>query len=138
MSFLSLINEFSSKNTEVFRTKEGTKGKNRTGVLKAQKSKVKVYATIMDALKNGSIGDVFSTDGSDRLYVITKQKWGKDQDQVVAGRVAKGFTPGSSTPSSDFKSIIKHSVRTKARYGQPLSKELKQKYASRIKATKGT
>ena len=130
MSLYSLITEAKSN---VYGSKEGTKGKGRKGVFKAQKSRVKVYPSIMTALKQGSIGDIFSTDGSERLYVITKQKWGKDDDQQVAGRVAKGFTPGSATPSADWSSIKKHSVRTKLRYRKDIGKGLKEKYGKRLK-----
>ena len=131
MSFLSIINEAKS---DVFGTKEGTKGRNRAGVTKSQKSRVKVYPSIMSALRAGQIGDIFSTDGSERLYVISKQKWGTDKDQVVAGRIAKGFTPGSATPSASWPSIKKHSVRTKLRYRKgSVSRDLKRKYGSRIK-----
>ena len=132
MSFLSIINE--AKGSEVYGSKEGTKGKNRSGVTKSQKSRVKVYPSIMSALRAGQIGDIFSTDGSERLYVISKQKWGTDKDQVVAGRIAKGFTPGSATPSASWPSIKKHSVRTKLRYRKgSVSRDLKRKYGSRIK-----
>jgi hypothetical protein len=131
MSFLSIINEAKS---DVFGSKEGTKGRNRAGVTKSQKSRVKVYPSIMSALRAGQIGDIFSTDGSERLYVISKQKWGTDKDQVVAGRIAKGFTPGSATPSASWPSIKKHSVRTKLRYRKgSVSRDLKRKYGSRIK-----
>ena len=129
MSLYSIITEAKSN---VYGSKEGTKGKNRPGVLKSQKSKVKVYPSIMDALKNGNIGDIFSTDGSERLYVITKRKWGKDDEQMVSGRVAKGFTPGSATPSADWGSIKKHSIRTKMRYRSETSKALESKYGKRI------
>lgn len=130
MSFYSLITEAKSN---IFGSKEGTKGKRRGGVTKSQKSRVKVYPSIMTALKRGSIGDIFSTDGSARLYVITKRKWGKDDEQEVSGRVAKGFTPGSATPSADWGSIKKHSVRTKMRYRKDINKRLKDKYGKRLK-----
>ena len=132
MSFLSLINE--AKGSDVFGSKEGTKGRSRAGVTKSQKSRVKVYPSIMSALRSGQIGDIFSTDGSERLYVISKQKWGTDKDQVVAGRIAKGFTPGSATPNATWPSIKKHSVRTKLRYRRSsVSNKLKKKYGDRIK-----
>jgi len=130
MSLYSIITEAKSN---IYGSKEGTKGKARKGVVKSQKSRVKIYPSIMTALKQGSIGDIFSTDGSERLYVITKQKWGKDDDQEVAGRVAKGFTPGSATPSADWSSIKKHSVRTKMRYRKDIGKKLREKYGKRIK-----
>ena len=78
------------------------------------KSKVKVYNSITDALKRGYVGQIFSTKNSDRLYVITKRKWGKDDEQMVSGRVAKGFSPGS-IPSS-FKDVKKYSINTMKRY----------------------
>lgn len=127
MSFYSIITEAKSN---VFGSKEGTKGKSRKGVTKSQKSRVKVYPSIMTALKRGSIGDIFSTDGSERLYVITVQKWGKDDDQAYAGKTAKGFTPGSSTPGASWPSIKKHAVRTKLRHGNLQSKALASKYGS--------
>ena len=130
MSFYSLINEAKSN---VFGSKEGTKGKRRKGVVKSQKSRVKVYPSIMTALKRGQFGEIFSTDGSARLYVVTKRKWGQDKDQVVGNRVAKGFTPGSATPSADWGSIKKHAVRTRMRYGKDVGKKLRDKYGKRIK-----
>jgi hypothetical protein len=87
----------------------------------AGKSRVKVYASITDALKKGFVGQIFSTQGADRLYVITKRKWGKDDEQMVNGRTAKGFTPGS-IPSS-FKDVKKYSVRTMVRHGKDRSQK---------------
>jgi len=86
----------------------------------SSKSRVHVYGSIMDALKKGFVGQMFSTKGSDRLYVITKQKWGKSDQQSVAGRTAKGFSPGS-IPSS-FGDVKKYSVRTMVRHGKDSSK----------------
>ena len=83
---------------------------------KASKSRVKVYNSITDALSKGYVGQIFSTKDADRLYVITKQKWGKDDEQVVDGKSAKGFTPGS-IPST-FKDVKKYSVRTMVRHGK--------------------
>lgn len=130
MSFYSLITEAKSK---VFGSKEGTKGKMRKGVTKSTKSRVKVYPSIMSALKVGKFGDIFSTDGSERLYVITKRKWGKDDEQAVGNRVAKGFTPGSSTPGASWSSIKKHAVRTKLRHRRDKDARLSKKYGKRIK-----
>ena len=132
MSFLSLINE--AKGSKVFGSKEGTKGRKRSGVVKSEKSRAKEYPSIMTALKMGKFGDIFTTDGSSRLYVITKRKWGKDTEQAVGSKVAKGFTPGSATPSADFKSIKKHAVRTKIRYGGGVDKKTREKYGKRIKS----
>ena len=36
------------------------------------KSKVRIYSSITDALRRGYMGQIFSTKGADRLYVITK------------------------------------------------------------------
>lgn len=87
------------------------------------KSRVRIYNSITDALRNGYMGQIFSTKGADRLYVITKRKWGKDDEQEVAGRVAKGFTPGS-VPAS-FKDVKRYSVRTMVRHSGSADKKLK-------------
>ena len=136
MSFYSLIIE--AKGSKVFSSKEGTKGKGRSGIVKSTKSRAREYPSIMTALRSGNFGDIFTTDGSDRLYVITKRKWGKDTDQLVGNKVAKGFTPGSATPSADFNSIKKHSVRTKLRYrsSSDVDPRSKAKHASKIKKNK--
>jgi len=133
MSFYSLINE--AKGSKVFASKEGTKGRSRSGLVKSTKSRAREYPSIMTALKSGNFGDIFTTDGADRLYVITKRKWGSDPEQTVGNKVAKGFTPGSATPSADFSSIKKHAVRTKLRYrgSAETDSRLKKKYTSRIK-----
>ena len=90
-----------------------------------KKARVRVYTSITDALRRGYVGQIFSTKGADRLYVITKQKWGKDPEQIVNGRTAKGFTPGS-IPSS-FSDIKKYAVRTMVRH-TGASKKGKEKY----------
>lgn len=85
--------------------------------VKARKSRSRIYPTIMSALKSSAgPGTIFSTKGADRLYVITKQKWGTDKDQVVGNRVAKGFTPGSATPSAKYSSIKAHARRISAKH----------------------
>lgn len=99
---------------ERFTSGEGAKGRASKGNVKSQKSRVKVYPTIMDALKRGYFGQIFSTTGSKRLYVITKQKWGTDSEQRVGNKVAKGFSPG--TIPSSFKTIKGYAVRTMARH----------------------
>lgn len=88
---------------------------------KAGKSKVKIYNSITDALKRGYMGQVFSTKNADRLYVITKAKWGKDDEQIINGRSAKGFTPGS-IPAS-FKDVKGYAVRTMVRHSGHKGKE---------------
>jgi len=92
--------------------------------VKARKSRVKIYKTIEDALAKGAVGDMFSTKGASRIYVISRADWGDDS----SGKIAKGFTPGSSTPSSDFESIKAHSIRTKLKHGETSSERLKKKY----------
>lgn len=79
-----------------------------------EKSKVVVYKSITDALRNGYMGQIFSTENADRLYVITKSKWGKDKEQIINGRSAKGFTP-ENIPSK-FKDIKKYSMATMVRH----------------------
>lgn len=82
----------------------------------SKKSRVFVYNSIMDALKKGKYGQMFSTKKSNRLYVVTKRKWGKSPDQEYAGRVAKGFSQGS-IPSS-FGDVKNYSQRTLMRHGK--------------------
>ena len=90
-----------------------------------KKARVRVYNSITDALRRGYIGQIFSTKGADRLYVITKQKWGKDDEQMVGGRTAKGFSPGSIP--SKFNDVKKYSVRTMVRHAGA-SKQAAKKY----------
>ena len=111
------------KGSKVYTSKEGTK----RVVTKSRKSRVKTYASIKKALGDGSFGQIFTTTAADRLYVISKGKWGAKSGR---GKIAKGFTPGSSTPSSEFSSIKKHAARTTLRYGKG-SKSLAKKYGSR-------
>ena len=97
---------------------------------KASKSRVKVYDSITSALKKGYVGQIFSTKNSNRLYVITKRKWGKDDEQEVGGRVAKGFSPG--TIPSKFSDVKKYAVRTLVRHGKQKGEKFKsKKYWSR-------
>lgn len=95
------------------------------GHLNPSKARARIYSSITDALRRGYIGQIFSTKGSDRLYVITKQKWGTDKEQIVNGRSAKGFSPGSIP--SDFKDVKKYAVRTMVRHAGATSKNLKGK-----------
>lgn len=112
--FLNLLSE--NKNEKGRGSLEGrkainSKGKNHTN---AVKSRVKIYNSITDALRNGHMGQIFSTKESDRLYVITKQKWGTDDEQIINGRSAKGFTPGNIP--SKFSDVKKYAIRTMVRH----------------------
>jgi len=88
-----------------------------------------VHDTIQKALERTSAGDIWTTDGADRTYVTTKGR-GSQKAQVpsAGGRSAKGFTPGSSTPSSRWSSIKAHAVRTKLKHGTASGKRLKTTY----------
>ena len=108
-------------------SKEGRSKAKSSGKVESEKSKVKIYDTIDDALKHGYFGQIFSTKGSDRLYVISKHKWGKDADQRVGNKIAKGFTPGSATPGATFKDIKGYSARTMIKHGEKGEKALKSK-----------
>jgi hypothetical protein len=124
MSLIKLIKETrasTAKGTSQGRGKMmASKSKFHT---KANKSKVKIYNSITDALAKGYEGQIFSTKNADRLYVITRQKWGEDDEQVVNGRTAKGFTPGS-IPST-FKDVKRYAVRTMVRHGKNRSNKFK-------------
>ena len=99
---------------------------------KAFKGRIRTYSTIKDALNNGKYGDIFTTKGAQRKYVISKGKWGAKSGR---GKIAKGFTPGSATPSADFSSVRKHAARTKIRYDKG-SDALVKKYGSRSQKKK--
>ena len=101
---------------------EAFKGDKRT---KARKSRVKTYDSIKAALSDGYYGQIFTTKSAGRLYVVSKGKWGRKSGR---GKIAKGFTPGSSTPSSSFKSIKSFAARTLVRHGKSPSKRLRKKY----------
>lgn len=124
--FLDLLNETRAESGRG--SKEGRQAIHNIGKrshTNPMKSKVRVYKSITDALRNGFIGQIFSTKESDRLYVITKAKWGKDDEQIINGRSAKGFTPGS-IPSS-FQDVKKYSVRTMVRHSGTRDKHLQGK-----------
>jgi len=75
MNLFTLLNEDadkakgSKKGREKYASKEGAKGK---GAVKSGKSRVRVFATIAKALEQGHVGQIFSTKGSDRLYVVSR------------------------------------------------------------------
>ena len=112
----------SKKGREKYTGKSANK-KDR-GAVKARKSRARIFDTIDDALKKGKVGEIFSTKGSDRLYVISRAGWGEKS----SGKIAKGFTPGSSTPGSDFSSIKAHAARTMMKHGTSRSARLKRLY----------
>jgi hypothetical protein len=86
----------------------------KDGPVTAKKSKVKNYPSIKIALRRGYPGQIFSTKGAARLYVVSNAGWGKKS----SGRIAKGFTPGSATPSANWDSIKGHAVRTMKKHGK--------------------
>jgi hypothetical protein len=86
---------------------------------KSMKSRATVFNSITDALRKGYVGQIFSTKESDRLYVITVQKWGTDPEQIINGRSAKAFYK-----YSDAK---KFAVRTMIRHAGERSKDLRKK-----------
>lgn len=89
------------------------------------KSRVKIYKSIMDALRRGYVGQMFSTPESDRIYVITLQKWGDSDEQVASGRIAKGF--------NSFAEAKKFSARTLVRHGKSTAANLKAYFKSKRK-----
>jgi len=111
----------SKSGREKYTSRRGAKEK---GGVKSVKSRVKIYSTIKKALEQGKPGHIFSTKGSDRIYVISRAGWGKKS----SGKIAKGFTKGSSTPSSDWKSVKAHSIRTALKHGSAKSSRLMKRY----------
>jgi hypothetical protein len=110
-------------------SKEGRKkyaskeGATKKGSVTSKKSRARIYKTLKHARSQGKPGDIVSTDGADRLYVLSKASWGAKS----SGTIAKGFTPGSSTPGSEFKSVKAHAARTRIKHGRG-SKRLSRLY----------
>tara|TARA_R100001510_G_C7582504_1_gene155000 strand:- start:367 stop:765 length:399 start_codon:yes stop_codon:yes gene_type:complete len=129
MDLVGVIKE--TRATKAQGSAEGrAKMRNSKATTKSSKSRVKVYDSITNALRRGYVGQIFSTKNSNRLYVITKRKWGTDSEQEVGGRVAKGFSPG--TIPSKFSDVKKYAVRTLMRHGKQKSDKFKsKKYWSR-------
>jgi len=120
----------STEGRKAYTSKSATKDNKK----KAFKGRVKTYDSIKSALSDGGYGQIFTTKAAGRLYVISKGKWGEKSGR---GKIAKGFTPGSATPSAKWSSVKKHASRTLLRYGRG-SDKLAQKYGSRtIKAERG-
>jgi hypothetical protein len=94
----------------------------KDGPVTAKKSKVKNYPSIKVALRRGYPGQIFSTKGAARLYVTSQAGWGKKS----SGRIAKGFTPGSATPSANWDSVKGHSVRTMKKHGKQKSRKFEK------------
>ena len=95
-----------------------------------------MYGTIKKALKAHGPGHMFSTQGSRRLYVISKRTHGgTDSKSQVSGRIAKGFTPGSATPSADWGSVKDHASRVGYKYTSKKAEKLSPK--ARREARKG-
>lgn len=87
------------------------------------KSRVIIYKSIMDGLCKGFIGQMFSTPDSDRIYVITIQKWGDSDEQVCNGRTAKAFY--------NFAEAKKYAARTLVRHGKSTAKHLMSYYKTK-------
>ena len=117
MDIFDFILEAKGKRYPTGRGTYDTKGK--SGKATSMKSRVKVYDTLEKGVCAGYPGQMMSTKGSKRVYVISKQrKKQKSQVPSCSGRIAKGFTPGSATPSAKFSSIKAHSVRTMRKHGK--------------------
>ena len=125
MSLINLVRNAEQPLEEKSRYPNGRGDYKRKEKTTARKSRAPVYATIKDALKKTSPGTIFSTKGSYRMYVTTAGGWGKSKQQRVSGRTAKGFTPGSATPSADWKSIKSHAARTRVKHGGATADRLK-------------
>jgi len=113
----------SVKGRKKYTSREGAKKE----VTQTQKGRVKTYKSIKHALGQTYYGQIWSTKAAGRLYVTSKGKWGAKSGR---GKIAKGFTKGSATPSASFPSIKKHAARTMLRYGSG-SDKLAKKYGSR-------
>ena len=139
ISVLELLNDpLTEKKSSRYPSGRGKyKTKNKSGNL-AIKGRVKVYPTIKAALKSHGPGHIFSTKGSRRLYVISKRTHGgTDAESVVSGRIAKGFTPGSATPSAEWGSVKDHAARVGHKYTGKKAKKLSAESRRKAKKKKG-
>jgi len=100
----------------------------KDGPVTSKKSKVKNYPSIKIALRRGYPGQMFSTKGAARLYVVSQAGWGKKS----SGRIAKGFTPGSATPSANWDSVKGHAVRTMKKHGKQKTRRF-DKYDDKVR-----
>ncbi len=88
-----------------------------------KRAKLPLFPTLRDGLSKLGYGGVFTTPGSDRIYVSTKGTWGAKSGD----KVAKGFP--SDTPMSEIQGYAK---RTQVKHGsQNLSKEKGKKEKSK-------
>jgi len=124
MDLLSIIQESRFEKGQGSKSGRGKAKSGKKGV-DASLSRLKVYPSIMAGLKNSGYGDEWTTKGSKRGYVTTRQKWGKSDKQRVGKRVAKGFSPG--TIPSDAKTRKAYAKRTLLRHGKSNQKRLKGK-----------
>ena len=83
------------------------------GMIQSKKSKVKIMPSIKDGTRSTPPGGVFSTPKSNRIYVVTKHKWGHKKPISGNNNVYKGFS--ADTPIEDIKGFAD---RTKERYGK--------------------
>lgn len=130
MDTLGILNNLKNLISEKSRYPSGRGSYKTAGNSKVvdKKSRVTVYPTIKNALAQSNPGKIFSTKGARRLYVVSKRSHGgKDSESVVSGRIAKGFTPGSSTPGSSWSSVKSHAARTSVKYNTATASKLTAK-----------
>ena len=108
MNLFDLLKEINETSNSI-PPSEGAKEKVNT-----KKNRVHVYNSIKDALAVGFYGQIFSTKGADRLYVITKPTWGSKSRASGNKKVAKGF---SDTIPHKFSDIKAYAVKTMKKHG---------------------
>jgi hypothetical protein len=126
VELIKQIRSLSEKKSERY---PSGRGDYKRGKKNPRKSRVRIFPTIKAALGKTKPGDKFSTKGAGRIYVTSKRSHGgTDSKSVVSGRIAKGFTPGSSTPNSHWSSITSHAGRIKDKYsGKKAAKKAAKK-----------
>lgn len=138
MSLIQTVQDLEERNLNEKKSNRYPSGRGtykRKDKVTSRKSRAPIYKTIKDALRKTTPGTIFSTKGSYRMYVTTSGGWGKSKQQRVSGRTAKGFTPGSATPSAKWSSVRSHAARTKIKHGGSTASSLKAK--ARRKKDKG-
>ena len=104
MSLFDILKEDAAKD------KGSKKEPKKTGAVKSRKGRVKVYATIAKALEQGQVGQIFSTKGADRLYVVSHSvRTSLKHGVTKSKRLSKLYGPGAESKIKNSKKAVKNS-----------------------------
>jgi len=134
LGLTDILNRLDDSRFEKARGSKGGRDKSldTTEKVKSQKSRVKSYDTIKQALAATSYGSTFTTKRANRLYVTTKPTWGEKSRKGGATKVAKGFS--YDPPESKVKT---YSAKTKVKHGGSKDRNLLKFVSTRRKERRG-